>query len=105
MVRWFTLGVSHELVHGMPPFLRVSIKHLANLTERMWKMEWQEFHLFVHENKGKSLTIDQIQQQRRENRLPEINVLKFLALIKQSSAIVRTYKRIGEQTISIFEIR
>ncbi|MDO7872881.1 MAG: hypothetical protein Q6A81_16265 [Enterococcus casseliflavus] len=68
-------------------------------------MEWQEFHLFVHENKGKSLTIDQIQQQRRENRMPEINVLKFLALIKQSSAIVRTYKRIGEQTISIFEIR
>ncbi|WP_429960971.1 hypothetical protein [Enterococcus sp. AZ012] len=68
------------------------------------RLDQKEFQEFLNENQGKIFTIEQLQQQRRENRLPEVNVANFLALIRYTNRVRRDYRRIDGQLESVFQI-
>lgn len=70
----------------------------------MLRLDQQEFQEFLNKNQGKIFTIEQLQQQRRENRLPEVNVANFLALIRYTNRIRRDYRRRDGQLESVFQI-
>ena len=70
----------------------------------MLRLDQQEFQEFLNKNQGKIFTIEQLQQQRRENRLPEVNVANFLALIRYTNRVRRDYRRIDGQLESVFQI-
>ncbi len=70
----------------------------------MLRLDQKEFQEFLNENQGKIFTIEQLQQQRRENRLPEVNVANFLALIRYTNRVRRDYRRIDGQLESVFQI-
>lgn len=68
------------------------------------RLDQKEFQEFLNKNQGKIFTIEQLQQQRRENRLPEVNVANFLALIRYTNRVRRDYRRIDGQLESVFQI-
>ncbi|EPH88483.1 hypothetical protein [Enterococcus casseliflavus] len=68
------------------------------------RLDQQEFQEFLNKNQGKIFTIEQLQQQRRENRLPEVNVANFLALIRYTNRVRRDYRRRDGQLESVFQI-
>lgn len=70
----------------------------------MLRLDQKEFQEFLNKNQGKIFTIEQLQQQRRENRLPEVNVANFLALIRYTNRVRRDYRRIDGQLESVFQI-
>ncbi|MBO1122382.1 hypothetical protein FQS88_10930 [Enterococcus casseliflavus] len=70
----------------------------------MLELNQQEFQEFLNKNQGKIFTIEQLQQQRRENRLPEVNVANFLALIRYTNRVRRDYRRRDGQLESVFQI-
>lgn len=70
----------------------------------MLRLDQQEFQEFLNKNQGKIFTIEQLQQQRRENRLPEVNVANFLALIRYTNRVRRDYRRRDGQLESVFQI-
>lgn len=70
----------------------------------MLRLNQQEFQEFLNKNQGKIFTIEQLQQQRRENRLPEVNVANFLALIRYTNRVRRDYRRRDGQLESVFQI-
>ncbi len=70
----------------------------------MLRLDQQEFQEFLNKNQGKIFTIEQLQQQRRENRLPEVNVANFLALIRYTNRIRRDYRRRDGQLENVFQI-
>ncbi len=70
----------------------------------MLELNQQEFQEFLNKNQGKIFTIEQLQQQRRENRLPEVNVANFLALIRYTNRVCRDYRRRDGQLESVFQI-
>lgn len=70
----------------------------------MLRLDQKEFQEFLNKNQGKIFTIEQLQQQRRENRLPEVNVANFLALLRYTNRVRRDYRRIDGQLESVFQI-
>lgn len=70
----------------------------------MLRLDQQEFQEFLNKNQGKIFTIEQLQQQRRENRLPEVKVANFLALIRYTNRVRRDYRRRDGQLESVFQI-
>lgn len=70
----------------------------------MLRLDQQEFQEFLNKNQGKIFTIEQLQQQRRETRLPEVNVADFLALIRYTNRVRRDYRRRDGQLESVFQI-
>lgn len=70
----------------------------------MLRLDQKEFQEFLNKNQGKIFTIEQLQQQRRENRLPEVNVANFLALIRYTNRVRRDYRRRDGQLESVFQI-
>ncbi len=70
----------------------------------MLRLDQQEFQEFLNKNQGKIFTIEQLQQQRRENRLPEVNVANFLVLIRYTNRVRRDYRRRDGQLESVFQI-
>lgn len=70
----------------------------------MLRLDQKEFQEFLNKNQGKIFTIEQLQQQRRENRLTEVNVANFLALIRYTNRVRRDYRRIDGQLESVFQI-
>ncbi|WP_429960889.1 hypothetical protein [Enterococcus sp. AZ012] len=68
------------------------------------RLDQQEFQEFLNKNQGKIFTIEQLQQQRRENRLPEVNVANFLVLIRYTNRVRRDYRRRDGQLESVFQI-
>lgn len=68
------------------------------------RLDQQEFQEFLNKNQGKIFTIEQLQQQRRENRLPEVKVANFLALIRYTNRVRRDYRRRDGQLESVFQI-
>jgi len=68
------------------------------------KLDQQEFQEFLNKNSGKVFTIEQLQQQRRENRLPEVNIPSFLALLRHTNRVKRDYQRKDGLLESVFQI-
>ena len=70
----------------------------------MKKLDKQEFQEFLNKNRGKVFTIEQLQQQRRENKLPEVNIPSFLALLRHTDCVKRDYQRKDGLLESVFQI-
>jgi len=68
------------------------------------KLDQKEFQEFLNNNHGKVFTIEQLQQQRRENRLPEVNIPSFLALLRHTNKVRRDYQRKDGLLESVFQI-
>lgn len=70
----------------------------------MKKLDKQEFQEFLNKNRGKVFTIAQLQQQRRENKFPEVNIPSFLALLRHTDRVKRDYQRKDGLLESVFQI-